>query len=219
VATPDPLRSFLTRLPLTLLAAMLLWWLVRPLADASVAGFAQLLIRASEVPRMTRLVANDHWVEVRRADYRAGSRIPTLPLTEVHFNTIVLLALAFALPRPWSRRQLERLAAAWAVLLATQVLNLLFDVRSLYATRLGEWSLIAYSELSRNVLGFLQYFTDLPGRFSAPFLIWLGFNWDEVRQLVGVGVTEGAPAHEGGPRRGAKKPGRAQGARRAAGDP
>jgi len=178
-------RSFLKRLPLTLLVAMVVWLLLRPVLDTAISGFAQLLIRSFEYPRVTRLVVEDHMAEVHRADFRTDSGIPAIPLTEKHFNTIVLLALYLALPQPFSRRQLERLFMGWCILYLSQTMNLFFHVKCLYALSLGEWSLQNYSDFSRDFYGFWRYFTDLPGRFSFPFLIWLGFNWDQVIQLLG----------------------------------
>ena len=89
-------------------------------------------------------------------------------MTEVTFNTIVLLALYLALPHPFSRRQLERLFMGWCVLCLSQSINLLFHVKTLYAMGLGEWSQHHYSDLARNVFGFGRYFTDLPGPFLIP---------------------------------------------------
>ena len=183
----EPYSSFLKRLPLTLLVAMVVWLLLRPVLDTATSGLAQLLIRSFEYPRVTRLVVEDHMAEVHRADFRTDSGIPAIPLTEKHFNTIVLLALYLALPRPFSRRQLERLFMGWCILYLSQTMNLFFHVKCLYALSLGEWSLQNYSDLSRDFYGFWRYFTDLPGRFSFPFLIWLGFNWDLVSQLLGPG--------------------------------
>ena len=159
---------------------------LRPALDGAVCSFAQLLIRAYEYPRVTRLVPVEHRAEVRRADFRTDSAVPTVALTEIHFNTIVLLALYLAVQRPWSRRQLERLLMGWSVLYLSQALNLVFHVKFLYASGLGDWSLHHYSAVARNIYGFLQYFTDLPGRFAFPFLIWLGFNWDLVMTIVGT---------------------------------
>lgn len=178
-------RSFLKKLPLTLLVAMVVWLLLRPVLDTAISSFAQLLIRSFEYPRVTRLVVEDHRAEVRRSDFRTDSGIPAIPLTEKHFNTIVLLALYLALPRPFSRRQLERLLMGWCILYLTQTMNLFFHVKCIYALSLGEWSLQNYGDFSRDFYGFWRYFTDLPGRFSFPFLIWLGFNWDLVIQLLG----------------------------------
>lgn len=182
-------RSFLKRLPLTLLVAMAVWLAFRPVLDTAISGFAQLLIRSFEYPRVTRLVVEDHAAEVHRSDFRTDSGIPAIPLTEKHFNTIVLLALYLALPRPFSRRQLERLFMGWCILYLTQTMNLFFHVKCLYALSLGEWSLQNYSDFSRDFYGFWRYFTDLPGRFSFPFLIWLGFNWDLVARLLGPGTS------------------------------
>ena len=115
-----------------------------------------------------------------------------MPLTDITFNVIVLMALYLALPRPQSRRQLERLFMGVCVLYLTQALNLVFHVKTLYALGLGEWSHQHYSDFARNVFGFFRYFTDLPGRFSFPFLIWLGFNWDSVMTLLGTPAAEQA---------------------------
>ena len=191
VATGTP-GVFLRRLPAALMAGVMLWLLLRPAADVAVAGLAQTLIRAFEHPRVTRLVVDDHRVQVHRSDFRSGSGIPTVSLAEINFNLIVLLALYLALPRPFSRRQLERLFMGLGVLYLTQTLNLVFHVKTLYATGLGEWSRQSYTDLARNVFGFGRYFTDLPGRFCFPFRIWLGFNWDVVMRMLHPGEKEKA---------------------------
>lgn len=179
-------QVFLRRLPVTLIAAVVIWLLLRPAIDTAVAGLAQTLIRSFEYPRVTRLVVEDHQAQMRRTDLRTDSKVPSVSMTEVTFNTIVLLALYLALPHPFSRRQLERLFMGWCVLYLSQSINLLFHVKTLYAMGLGEWSQHHYSDLARNAFGFGRYFTDLPGRFSFPFLIWLGFNWDVVMKMLGI---------------------------------
>jgi len=182
----NPTQVFLRRLPVTLIAAVVIWLLLRPVIDTAVAGLAQTLIRSFEYPRVTRLVVEDHQAQMRRTDLRTDSRVPSVSMTEVTFNTIVLLALYLALPHPFSRRQLERLFMGWCVLYLSQSINLLFHVKTLYAMGLGEWSQHHYSDFARNVFGFGRYFTDLPGRFSFPFLIWLGFNWGVVMKMLGI---------------------------------
>ena len=182
----EPTRAFLRRLPLTLLASIVIWLLIRPAVDRATAGLAQTLVRSFEYPRVTRLVVSDHHVQMRRTDLRTDSAVPTVSMTEVSFNTIILLALYLALPRPFSRRQLERLFMGWCLLYFSQAVNLVFHVKTLYALGLGEWSQHYYSDLARNVFGFGRYFTDLPGRYSFPFLIWIGFNWDTVMRMVRI---------------------------------
>jgi hypothetical protein len=183
-------RAFLRRLPITLVVAIVVWLLLRPAIDWAVAGLTQTLVRAFEYPRVTRLVVVEHRTEMRRTDLHTESKVPTVSMTEVTFNTIVLLALYLALPRPLSRKQLERLFMGWCVLVLCQSLNLFFHVKTLYATGLGEWSELHYSAVARNIFAFGQYFTDLPGRFSFPYLIWLGFNWDVVMKMLDVSRDE-----------------------------
>ena len=186
IVVKNATQVFLRRLPVTLIAAVVIWLLLRPAIDTAVAGLAQTLIRSFEYPRVTRLVVEDHQAQMRRTDLRTDSKVPSVSMTEVTFNTIVLLALYLALPHPFSRRQLERLFMGWCVLYLSQSINLLFHVKTLYAMGLGEWSQHHYSDLARNAFGFGRYFTDLPGRFSFPFLIWLGFNWDVVMKMLGI---------------------------------
>jgi len=183
-------QVFLRRLPLTLIAAIVVWLLLRPAIEWATAGLAQTLIRSFEYPRVTRLVVQDHRAQIRRSDLHTDSKIRSVSMTEISFNTIVLLALYLALPRPFSRRQLERLFMGWCVLCLSQAMNLLFHVKTFYATGLGEWSQHYYSDLARNVFGLGRYFTDLPGRFSFPFLIWIGFNWDVVMGMLGIDEKE-----------------------------
>jgi hypothetical protein len=179
-----PHLAFVRRLPWTLALAMALWFLLRPALDWTVTAGAELLIRSHEPRKVTRLVVSGHRAEIHRADYRSGSAIPTVALTGVHFNLIVLLALYFALPRPWSRVSLERLFMCVCVLYVAQVANLFFHVKTTYAFGMGEWSQQHYSDVARNIYGFGRYFTDLPGRFAFPFLIWLGFNWEAVMTML-----------------------------------
>jgi hypothetical protein len=186
----DAPRAFLRRLPITLVVAIVVWLLLRPAIDWAAAGLAQTLVRAFEYPRVTRLVVVEHRVELRRTDLHTESKVAAVSMTEITFNTIVLLALYLALPRPLSRKQLEGLFMGWCVLCLCQSLNLVFHVKTLYATGLGEWSQLHYSDLTRNVFAFGQYFTDLPGRFSFPFLIWLGFNWEVVMKMLNVSNEE-----------------------------
>ena len=182
--------SFLKRLPLTLVLAMLLWALLRPVMDHAVAGLAEILIRSFEYPKVTRLEVERHCANILRSDFRSDSVIPSVPLTEIHFNLIVLLALYFALPRPWSREHLEKLFMGWCILYLSQTINLLLHVKCLYALSLGDWSQQNYSNFARDFYGFWRYFTDLPGRFSFPFVIWLGFNWDEVIRLLAINTEK-----------------------------
>lgn len=178
-------RAFLRRLPVATILALMAWILLRSVLDSAVCGFSQILVRAFESPRVSRLAVVDHRAEIRRADFRTDSAIPTVALTEIHFNTAVLLALFLSLRRPLSKRQLGRLTAGWSILFFSQFFNLAIHVKFLYASAMGEYSLQHFSDLSRNFYGLLQLTGDLPVRFSLPFVIWIGLNWQEVMAMLG----------------------------------
>ncbi len=57
---PTTQIPFLRRLPLAMVAAMLLWLLLRPAIDVTVAKLTQTLIRSFEYPKVTRLSSSDH---------------------------------------------------------------------------------------------------------------------------------------------------------------
>ncbi len=177
-------HTFLRRLPVATILALMAWILLRSVLDSAVCGFSQILVRTFETPRVTRLAVVDHRAEIRRADFRADSAIPTVALTEIHFNTTVLLALFLSLRRPLSRRRLGRLTGGWSILFLSQVFNLAIHVKYLYASAMGEYSLQHFSDLSRNVYGLLQLTGDLPVRFSLPFVIWIGLNWQDVMEML-----------------------------------
>ena len=50
--------------------------------------------------------------------------------------------------------------------------------------------------MTRFLFEYGQYFTDLPGRFGFPFIIWLGYSWDRVMALVGRAPAEEEQAEQ-----------------------
>lgn len=177
-------NGFLRRLAAATVAALVLWAILRPALDSTICSVAETILRAFEHPRTTRLVVVEHRAEVRRADLRTDSAVPTVALTGMHANTVVLLALFLALPRPWSSEQLRRLLIAWGLLVLVQSSNLVLHVKVLYAAGFGEWSVQHYSELTRALYGYLRHVADLPVRFALPFALWSWLNWDQVSDIT-----------------------------------
>ena len=66
IVVKNATQVFLRRLPVTLIAAVVIWLLLRPAINTAVAGLAQTLIRSFEYPRVTRLVVEDHQAQMRR---------------------------------------------------------------------------------------------------------------------------------------------------------
>ena len=190
---------FLRRLAVAALAGLVLWALVRPALDGTISNVAEAILRAFEHPRTTHLVVVEHRAEVRRADLRTDSAVPAVPLTGIHANTVVLLALFWALARPWSPEQLRRLLVGWSLLILVQSLNLVFHVKVVYSSGLGEWSAQHYSELARALWGYLRHAADLPVRFALPFALWAWLNWDQVSVIAGL-RTDPVASAKGTPR-------------------
>lgn len=107
-----------------------------------------------------------------RADFPPDSPRPGLPADDIHFN-LVLLAALFALQPHFVRGEsLLRLFAAGAALFAAHVAALVFQVESLYATRLGDWSAVHYGPVARNLWAGGFHFYLIAGRFALPFALW-----------------------------------------------
>jgi len=149
-----------------------LWFLFSAPYERAVAPAAELLVRLIERPAVTRLEAAGGEFLVNRTDFPPGSPHPGLPAADIHFNFVLLLAL-FALDRHFARgRHLARMLLALVVLWAVHVVALVFQVQSVYATNLGDWSAAHYGAVARNFWAGGFHFYQIAGRFAAPFAIW-----------------------------------------------
>ena len=178
------------RLAAGFLVGLALWFLFSKAYERAVAPAAETLVRLIESPAVTRLEAPGGEFLVNRTDFPPGSPHPGLPADDLHFNFVLLMAL-FALDRhPFRGRHLARLMLASVVLWTVHVLALVFQVESVYATNLGDWSAAHYGAVARNFWAGGFHFYQIAGRFAAPFAIW----WI-------LGRAEPAPETAPGPRR------------------
>lgn len=182
-------RAFWRRLRWRVPAALLLWLIFRGPYNTFLAFSAEKLCRLLENPPVTRVVVEEDKAVIGREDMRTGSGWLGYSLTQIHFNFIPTLALILALPG-WRRGEgWQKLVWAITVLAASHVLALVVHVQFFFATSLGPWSYATYSDTARNLLGFLQYFFDIPLTFTLPLLLWVGLYWEEVLDLVGLSGT------------------------------
>jgi hypothetical protein len=137
---------------------------------------AQLLLRAFESPAVTRLSASGGDIRVDRSDFPTGSPRPGLPAADLHFNFVLLAALFALAPRPLRPRPFARFWAAALVLWGAHVVALVFQVESVYATRLGPWSEAHYGAVARNFWAGGFHFYQIAGRFALPFVLWWWFG-------------------------------------------
>ncbi len=199
-SSPKPradLRTFLRRLPLTLIVAALVWLGVRGAYNPALAWVTQGLARLTEAPWATQIqVDGDHAI-VGRRDMRADSGRLKLSLTQVHFNLVPYLALLLALPGWWRRDGLQRFGGSLLLLFMSHVLALLWQVKFFFATALGPWSTANYSSLAREALGGLKYFFEIPVTFTLPLLLWTGFFSAQVFAMLGMATQVKGSAGRG----------------------
>ncbi|MCS7182698.1 MAG: hypothetical protein NZ869_06275 [Thermoanaerobaculum sp.] len=180
---------FWRRLRWSVPVALLLWLLLRPAYNTFLAWSAEKLCRIWETPAVTRVVVEGDKAVIGREDMRTGSGWLGYSLTQIHFNLIPTLALILALPG-WHRQEgWQKLVWALTILVVSHVLGLVFHIQYFFATSLGPWSVANYSEFSRNLYGFFQYFFDIPLSFTLPLLLWAGLYWEDVLSLVGLSPT------------------------------
>jgi hypothetical protein len=170
---PD-LGGFLKRLPLAAAAAVIVWVVTRPFYDPLLCAGTQVLGRVFEYPGASVVTLQGGNALLGRNDMRVDSAWLRFPLSQIHFNLVPMLALVLALPHPFARGGWKRLLAALAILGASHVLSLLWQLKCMEAFSMGPWSRAVYSDLDRNVLGALRYFFDIPVTFALPLLLWVG---------------------------------------------
>lgn len=162
------------------------WFALSAPYERLLAGTAEVLLRAVEMPAVTHLSSRDGEILVERGDLPPAEPRPGLPAADLHFN-LALLAALFALDRrPWEAPRVAAFLAGCALLFAVHAAALFFQVRSLYATGLGPWSAAHYGPVARNFWSGGFHFYQVAGRFAAPFAIW----W-LLRQEEGTEAREG----------------------------
>lgn len=163
-----------------------LWTVGTPVYNRFLLGSAENLSQLTESPNVTNLLRRDeHFAYIARRDFPpAKSLVHSFRVTDVHFHLLMLGVLFLAVPRvPWKRR-LENLG--WAVLITIffDIFLIFFYVKFTYATQLGAWSLAHYGAFARNFWGLGKHLFDLPFKLALPFLLWLGFYFEDVMSGV-----------------------------------
>ena len=161
------------------------WLAFRAPYERFLAAAGQAVARAFESPAVTRLSAESGEIVVARSDFPPAAARPGLPAADLHFN-FVLLAALFALDRrPLESARAAAFVQAAAVLAAVHVAALCLQVRSVYATGLGDWSAARYGAFARNAWSGGFHFYQIAGRFAAPFAIWWFFRRGEEDEAGG----------------------------------
>jgi len=162
----------LSRAALGFCVSLAIWFVFSPAYERTLAAAAQIALRAGERPAVTRLFASDGEIRVDRSDFPPASPRPGLPAADTHFNFVLLGALFALAPHPLRPRPFGRFWIAAAILWVLHVAAIVFQVESVYATRLGPWSAEHYGPVARNFWAAGFHFYQVAGRFAAPFVLW-----------------------------------------------
>ncbi|HEY2797298.1 MAG TPA: hypothetical protein VGK26_05365 [Thermoanaerobaculia bacterium] len=191
-ADAPPIRldaGALLRVTAAFAVALGIWFVFAAPYERTLAAAAELSIRAFEHPAATTLAPSAGEIRVERSDFPPESPRPGLPAADLHFNFALLAALFALSPRPLRPANFGRFWIAAALLWVVHVAALIFQVESVYATRMGPWSAEHYGPIARNFWAAGFHFYQILGRFAAPFVLWWG-----VGRPVGAAL---APAREG----------------------
>lgn len=182
-------RRFALRALLWSLPATAAWLLAATPYNALLAGAGEGLVRLTERPAVTRLtLVRGHDILITRSDTRAGGRLPRgLRATDLHFPVVLLLATFLAVPGVPAATRWGNLGWALLASVAFHLLDLVFWVKFLYATQLGEWSLRHYGPWARNFWGLGKHLVDLPLKLALPVGLWAWFYLPALRQTASDG--------------------------------
>ena len=138
-----------------------LWVMLTPLYDRVLAATASAAMRAFERPPVTRLhQAEDGYVTVDRSDFDPRSKRPAIPVRDLTFNFVLLTALFAASQRTMSDRNIGGFLA------------LVVTVKNIYASQLGPWSRVNYSDFERSFWGVSNHFYRLVLMYAIAFGLW-----------------------------------------------
>ncbi len=167
---------------LWLIPVALLWAMLTPFYNAFLTTSAENLVRLTESPKVTRLLEHDqhHFIITRTDVPTTKGWLESVRTTDVHFPLVMLGAFFLAVPGIAWRKRLENLGWATLISIFFHIFSLLFWVKFIYATQLGDWSAENYSTWQMNFWGLSKHLLDLPFKFAMPLLLWSAFYLREL---------------------------------------
>lgn len=176
-----PVRRFVRNLALAVVPVVLVWLAITPFYNRFLTYAGANLVRWTESPNVTTLtpaLEDRHYAWIDRGDFPpARRRVASLRLTDLHFPLVLLGALFLAVPEvPW-RERLANLGWALLIVVFFHLALVLFHVKLVYATQLGDWSVEHYGAFRRNFWGLGKHLLDLPIKLALPLALWAGFYY------------------------------------------
>ncbi len=159
-----------------LILGLLVWLGLAEAYGGLLARVNEPLLRMTEGRKVSRLVARPDGIVVERTDFPRSSARPVVPVSDLTFNVILLMALFGWSRAPLATRNVTRLCIALFLLTLTHVAGVFVTVKAIYALKLGNWSQAHYSSFARNVWGVLEHFYRLVGMYAFAFVLWWGLG-------------------------------------------
>lgn len=186
-------NRFLRNILLWMVPVAAVWLLAVPVYNPFLTKATENLVRLTEKPPVTRLVAKEtHYFIVTRTDLPSRA-LSSVRVTDSHFPLILTGVLFLAVPGISLRRRFENLGWATLVSVFFHILLLFLWVQFIYATQLGRFSLENYSSFAREAWGLAKHLADLPFKFSLPLILWSAFY---LRELFGAKPEKAAAARK-----------------------
>lgn len=153
-----------------------LWWGLTPTYNAVVARPAEMILRVTERPPVTRIDVQGRGLIINREDFPPKSPRPGVPLSDLTFNVALVVALFAASRETFSNRNVVGFTLAMVVLYLTHIAGLVATIKSIYALKLGQWSVATYGPFARNFWGAAEHFYRLVGMYAFGFAVWWVFR-------------------------------------------
>lgn len=126
-----------------------------------------------------------------------GGAFPTtiLPVAQLTYNVVLLVALFASNDRPWRRRNLQALVVSLIVVAALHPVGAFVTAESTYANQLDGWSEEHFGAATAGGWHIAEMFYRLVGMFGAVFICWwLGSQRDANKALGRVRQPKAAHA-------------------------
>ncbi len=173
---PKNLWSNLAKGAAGFLLGLAFWWALSAPYARLLASLTEPLIRIAERPPVTRLIADGTELTIDRDDFPRSSPRPSLLLTDLTSNIILLTTLFSVARRPLRDGNIGRLLLASLGLVVVHIAAVVMNVESIYALRLGPWSERNYGPIARNFWGAGAHFYSIVGVFGSAFALWWLFR-------------------------------------------
>ncbi len=186
---------FLARLSIWFVFFFLVWLRVGPAYTRFLAALSSVFI--SLLFRPTDVWGSGTTLFFWPRGFPVPTHPPAIAAEWIQANTVLLLALMAATPAPSRAKKAKRIALAFGLVLAWQVLDVCLAIQFGYATQLDPGS---YSARARYVYALLTNLAMYVDTQVVPFVIWAGIHFRELVARLGAAAEDASRPGQRHPR-------------------